>query len=1326
MHDARHQQFIEERIPDWLTQASPHRRQALRHTKVAIPDWYRAASVASHTALAQAVKARWQSQAKLDRVFESLADIRQFAEPLLRKALKDRFGVELDVINTCLQLYLPEGIVRGYRVKNLSLLDAALHNFENKESQANYFDAASCFISQPDSLGQFNILPVNELISIPAFASMCRELDIGGQYYRQLEEVLLARDAAAKAMLAYRVKTNQKDAFKASVLLAGMKGDIGADSQAMLLQIADGVRSSTLHCHQLQIMAARLTGIVVLAGDVENSTRVEPLLVYIPDDPQHPIKEYSSTLAFRSTLIEQLRSTDYQTFFSRFIDHEQRGAFFAGLDQYLNVVTFHPPQPGDSLPPWRATRVDNPTLRFTMHRVGNDPWQWLYQESLNKILNDARTIAVSTADVDRQSRWALWDSLERVAFIVLQVATLVAMPFVPFLGELMLAYTAYQLLDDTFTGILDWAEGQVTEAAGHLLSVAENLIQVGALGAAGAVAGKVLTIKPSAFVEGLKPVVLDDGRARLWNPDLKPYEQIPAVSVGSELDDLGLLHREGQKLLTLEGRTYEVAEGAESGVFHVRHPRQPNAYRPRLTHNGEGAWAHEVERPMEWQGAQLFRRLGQSVADFSDATAQRILAVSGVDEAMLRHLHVHAGRPPALLGDTIRRFRLDERIRAFRQYVGSSDPLLYAKADVRLQLHLLKAQQVVLSEASLLDGNVIQTVVTTLEEGALKKLLGLSSAFGDSLPSLSRRASLLRNRMEQWALMHREELFEVLEEAFESEADIPAQQMRRVFPQLPRTVAQELWREAGAAERLHLQNRNGMPRRMADEALFYLREVRINRAYEGVYLEAMSSTDSEMVILHTLETLDGWSARVRIEVRDAHFDGALLDSIGHSDASIRKVLVRKGKQYETFDEHGEQLHGLDDLYGAVQHALPRAQREALGLSDVWQGSELEQAVRQQPLLPRSTLRMMFNQPPLEPDLRSPMGLAVGRAGYLLGGGDGIPSAPGTVEQRFKRLFPTLAEDELEALRNERLGANPLPALISLENEYLALVNELELWGADVPARHPQTDLPLSSEESAAQRRNRAAFIEVVKACWGRRLTPENRFDVGRFFSKVDVLGDLPDVSADFSHVSEFLLINSSADLRAASFLKNFQGLESLTMRGVRLEGFPVEVFQMRSLTGLSLENCDLRLTEATAEGIAHMDSLEELDLDNNPLGISPTVVHMKQLERLQLKATGLSEVPFGLFALEKLTFVDLAFNEIVDIPDELFDVPDTRNANYNFSDNPLSDASRQRVSNYYNNASLDKRVLIQVGEDPVEGADEEEAESDSESDESGVESGGDE
>ncbi|MHC8289277.1 dermonecrotic toxin domain-containing protein [Pseudomonas sp. XS1P51] len=1302
------------------------RRLALNNVRAFIPDWYRSASTASHEVLKQAVQRGWVSQTRVDRLFEELADVQKFAEPLLHQALKDQFGLELDVRKTYLRLYIPKGLLVGYDVKTISLLDAALHNFERKETAERYFDSASCFITGLTVSGQFDILSISHRLSVAAFASLCRRLDIGGRYKQRLEALLLPKDAAAKAMLAHKVIASQQDRFRIATLLARMKGDIREDAQTMLLGLLTATQApmfagKVLRYYQLSIMGARLTGIVLLSADLERSGDVEPLIAYVPEDPEHPLKAYSSTTEFAAELARQLRSTGYQRFFAQFVAHEQRGAFFATLHNVLNTVKWHPHQPGDPRPSWREAPVARPSLGLQVQSFRGDLWTWSYQSRLDKILNDARVMAVPTADEDRQSRWEQWDSLQKVATVVLEVAALAAIPFVPFLGEIMLAYTVYQLLDDTFTGILDWSEGQLIEASAHLLSIAENIAQLGAFAVGGLAVGKLLSVKPSAFVETLKIVDVGAGEKRLWNPDLRVYERRVRLPADSRPDGLGLHRHQGASLLPLDGKVYEVEPAAGVDVYRIRHPNRPDAYKPQLTHNGAGAWAHEVERPMEWQGARLFRRLGHSVAEFSDVTAARILAVSGTDEAVLRDLHVNARRPPALLEDTIRRFRVDQQIQTFIAQMRSTDPAVYAKADPQMQAQLLQAQGVSVHEGLWRSGNLVQSVIDSLEDAALKKLLGESTAFGDSLPGIDVRAVRLRSRIAGWAQEHRAALFKAREDMFELSRDKNTRQMRRIFPDLPKTIAQELWRNASTSDRLHMQNKPGMTRQMAHEALFYLREVRLSRACEGLYLEAISNPDIDTLALHMLETLNGWSPGIRIEVRDGQFDGELLDSIGRPDAPIRKVLVRQRGQYRAYDGSGEELHGLDDLYSAVQHALPDAQRQALGLPHAGQGAGLKQAVKQQALLPRSQLRALFGQPPLEPGIRSPMGLAAGRSGYLLGGGDFVPEQTRSVEQRLQALYPTLSEEDMATLRSERLIGDPLLAVARLENEYLSLVNDLEIWRVDVPSRHPATGAALTDDEISIQRQGRKLFAQELQANWSRRLTTTNRYTPTTFEFDLDILGELPELSADFSHVRELSLSNGSLHLKGHAFLASFPEVRYLTLSGFALEAFPVEIYQMRELITLTLDGCEVLLTQATVEGLAHMEGLTLLHLDNNPLGMTPDIRYMKKLDSLYLKHTGLIEVPIGLFGLENLAFADLRFNEITMLPDELFEVSDAREVNYNFLNNPLSDISRLRIYAYFESAGLDRKMMIQFDDVLEEDSD---SQVGSEPEDSGVEGDG--
>lgn len=129
-------------------------------------------------------------------------------------------------------------------------------------------------------------------------------------------------------------------------------------------------------------------------------------------------------------------------------------------------------------------------MRIASTPIKDDLWTHQYQSKLNKILNDARVIAVSTATVDQRARWALWDSFTEIASALLNVAAFIALPFVPFLGELMLAYMAYQLLDETFESVIDWAEGQGREAFGHLMGVVESAVQLGTFAAGGVIAAE--------------------------------------------------------------------------------------------------------------------------------------------------------------------------------------------------------------------------------------------------------------------------------------------------------------------------------------------------------------------------------------------------------------------------------------------------------------------------------------------------------------------------------------------------------------------------------------------------------------------------------------------------------------------------------------------------------------------------------------------------------------------------------------------------------------------------------------------------------------------
>lgn len=192
-------------IPEWLSSASMEKRDSLNNSQFIIADEYKAAPFTQRSSLKKAVEESWKSQNKLDRMFETLQDINSFAEPLLKTALKNHYGLELDVKKTYLRLYIPSTIpwfpikTGAARTRTVSLLAAALHNFEAFETQPQAYEPDSCFITEPSPSGQFDILPLCHRIKVHEFIALCRTLDIGAQYKKHLESFLLPGDEIGRA-----------------------------------------------------------------------------------------------------------------------------------------------------------------------------------------------------------------------------------------------------------------------------------------------------------------------------------------------------------------------------------------------------------------------------------------------------------------------------------------------------------------------------------------------------------------------------------------------------------------------------------------------------------------------------------------------------------------------------------------------------------------------------------------------------------------------------------------------------------------------------------------------------------------------------------------------------------------------------------------------------------------------------------------------------------------------------------------------------------------------------------------------------------------------
>lgn len=1322
-----HVDILTQAVPDWLPGLPPAKRTALNNVQPDIPEWYKTATPEAHDTLKTLVSAAWKAKTTLDQAMGNLKSPQDFAAPLLQARLKQRFGIEPDVSTTYLRLYIPQTIPwfpvssGAARTWTVSLVDAALHNFEAGE----VFEASSGFITQPTRTGQFDSLPsLDAHIAVDQFTALCRELDIGAQYQRYLEQFFDFKNPVAATRLRLKLKQSQVADLSVALQMARMKGDLPDDQSFIRLQRllnTDDSQSTCypLLCYSLSIMSTTLTGIVLFAENI-GSRHPVGVIAYIPDDPYAPLKQYPTLADFMSALGNHLRNAEYQQFFSRFVNHEERGPFFADLNRRLSKVTWHPHTHGDPLPSWRETPIDHPHLAFRASGISGDLFSHLFQATLSKVFNDARAMAVSTASVDQKVRWERWAIVQKVASAILQIAAFIVAPFVPPVGLLMLGYSAYQMLDDAFEWIIDWAVGDVTEAFGHLLSFVEQGVELG-LFIAGApmAAGALRALLPSEavkFFNRLKPVMLPNGKARLWKPDLAPYAhdiQLPSHAYpGPE----GLHPHNGKDILLLSDKPFVVLTDPKTQQPYLKHPTRTNAYRPPLLTNGKGAWLSELDTPLSWDSATLMKRQGPKTAGLNDEQLAMARHISAIDDGALRKMYVNQHRPPPLLTDTLERFQIDRALQDFIDQMNSDDPAIYKRADAQTQLHLLanlglwpkaktlrfldaqgktlwelpgekNASVVQLHEAQLKSGDLLKTLLETLDEPQRKALLG--EAFADPITSLENRARKLRRTLGALTQSHRQELFDARYRRLDKPCNPRQQAMIDHTPGLPLSAADALLESASSRE-LQEVDQGTVPTRLAQLAQALRDEAQVNHAYEGLYLESTDNFDTHRLALHTLERLPGWSKKMRIEIRDPA--SALIEAIGQPKARTKRILVRSAQGRYTPQDSSGPLSGETDLYTAILQALPDARRDALGLH-IGQGPALKRALRTH-ALERQPLRRLITARPARPpaDTRSHLRLL---------GIDAYPPAPAgpaaqpNLRGMARELFPAHTDEQITELVQDldRRPGGALPILTALRQEYLQLNHDLAAWEADTPRHYPGSEVNMSFQEYSDARQNRRLFREALIRGWRRETEADAHFEPPtRNGQKLDlpypVFGALPALRANFEHISYLGLRGDQTALDVETFLQRFPTLRYLSISNAQLGELPPAISTSTTLTTLILSDCDITLTPASLARLTSMHRLRTLDLFNNPLGLTPSVERMLDLRFLDVSSTGLSAMPAGLLNRPALELAVLSSNQITQVPPALFDLPADTPKTIDLSDNPLSRPTLEQVKTYYQRTGL--------------------------------------
>ena len=1273
--------------------------------KSRLPDWLKDAPFEPRSSYVDNMRRNQANKADLSAYLEGLQSPEDFAAPRLQRALDNEFGTGLDVYEDQLRhvhILAAQTPSTPYQqtLTQQTLLQAALQNFEESETTYFGFDRGSQILRK----GQGVLL---KAFTPRAFARLCRELDLGGKYKEHIESFLLRKSASGQRDDEFRrlFVAHEVSELALQADIAVMKGHIDDSAYRMLKQWVGGSSSPlwSLHAvqfHELKMLDVRipesgyrgalLKGVLLIRFDVAAARESCPCVVYLSGDSEQALKQYSSLAAFEDDLRRRLRDQGYLQEFRRYLHLRTQPVFFTALNERLNPL---------STETRRRAPDEQARLQLQLAQITGDPFFELYVQHTDKMLDDARMLAVSTDAEDKKARSARWH-----AFLDWGVNLLF---FVPGLGEAMLTVAGAQMMVQLYEGIEDWEHSDKKQAVLVFLGVVLNL----ELGAFMQVLAR--DDEAAAFIDSLKRVKLPDGGDRLWKADLAPYRHQPALPEGLKPDESGLHLRNGNTFLDLDGDYYKLKPSRVSHEFRAEHPTRAT-YSPLFSHNGSGAWTHELEEPLRWDAFTLFKRLGPDLADFSPEQATRIMTISGVEADQLRPIYLDQTSRPALLSDTVERFRVDADIQRFIETGTTNGGVV----DWRIQEQLLEAlwpptkvlrfvnregrvlkeygpvanaglPVVIVSEAQIRDAELLNVVLQGLDPDDVNILLGRRP--GEARLSRAEQLSALNRRLAAEAQNQRSALFEAYYEFRTRSRNAFVALFKQDRSILPTVIADELVSAANGYEVASLEA-GRVPLRLAEESRWYAQQVRIARAYEGLFIESSVSLDSDRLFLHSLENLPGWSNGLRIELYEpsalAPGGRRLVDSLGTTSSEAPLELVRKSGGYEI---EGQDRPG--NLQVALLQALPDNELRALGFSRSTRPQLFKRAVVSRLMLSRARVRALLNIQAIKPGFSSPMRLSDGRFGYPLGGVKSTQAvSPSHLRLLVDKLYPG---KDLETVRRflslEGLDDKAfLKVLKKQQVEYHKLKLMLEYWRIDSEYEHGSGGVG----NWLVGRASKARVVERIKKCWRREselVLDANGQPLGYELDlSREHLLKLPELEeGSFEHVVSLKLAVVGRRERRDfdAFLKRFPKLRELQITGGRLTQLPSSLGGMGELRRLQLNDNRIVWTPLLGQQLRSMTRLRRLNLDGNPLGLF-SARGMLQLQGLQLQRTGLSAWPTGALELLDLAVLDLQGNQLTSIPWSFFSLSSRRMRTVLLYGNPFDDTTRYMIARFIDRPSI--------------------------------------
>lgn len=1171
--------FIAERLPQWMKSATPQQLSRLGE------------------AMGESIALR----SDLKRVLGRIDALDDFIKSKLQAALRSRYSAQFNLHQWSFIGGHPEPVINtqpvGAHLTKLqygkrSLLEAAVRNFTAEQTKAD---------GQPrgnrlTSARQGRIKPP----SATEFAALCRELDLGSAYQQHLDQVL--NGPVTDGRPTWTVPSLLADWSRHAMLLDAYKARYSAGLNEQELALIAKLcandepqdKASPVKAQRLSLLDCDLQQIVVI-DELHHDGR---LLLYVPGDPNGAWSAFSSLRKLANELGRRLRSQAYQTFFRRFVRRRDSHAF------YSIVVPAY-----EDLAIWANISLDESLAPY-----GMPLFQSLAHARIEQIKDDAKVLVAPVDELDRTLQREHDERLAADGQALLSVAGL----FVPVLGEVLLAVSAWEVLTEVYQGIEAWQDNHTRLACKHLLHVATALAVAGATTAA--VNGVKTLAARSSVVDNLLPAHLEDGSTKLWDQDLTAFRSEAPVTVATR-DAAGIFRWGKRAWIEMDGHYYGVRQRTEDAQWQLL----PQAgHGPLLQHNGAGAWRLWCEQPAHWDDVHyLFRRLGGYFSELDDERIGWVLSFHGLGADDLRGLHMYSRAPDAGLLDSTVRAHLDQRIR-------------------ELVERLRSGQQV--EDAVALQG-------------------------GQRLPGA---AGLPDQALAEVIWQARRDLLQDLYEHLPNDESLGSTILRRAFPSLHWRAAQEVMDAAATTDRQRLLDSGRVPLQLAESCRARVHTLRVTRVYEALYLDTPQNADVARVAIGMLRHMPGAATGIRLRLFEGTATGPLLIE-SEGGASTCDLIHLNGK-FLVVDPETNLLGEPCELFDAIAAAY-EGQQVAMGVADPF-AHNLRVLLARQAINRPSEVSELLNKGQGKNRWQAPIRQDDGRLGYPLSGR--LPGSsrsrggPWMIQVELRRIYPTYTDAQVSAwqVKMQRTGRDMAQELRQLRQELKTLELSLNTWLTAT------TVLLARSDRRRVMGQLLACWKRVTDD--NLQLNPmgeEYRLELNGL--RPGALPSLP--TRSFSHVSELAILDFDLGHVPEYFLQAFPNLRILRISGNRLSRLPARLHQLPRLSELNLYDNRIVLDDVQVSELTRCTRLEYINLSHNPLGRTFPVNGFSSLRRLLLRNTFIDVLPPGLLECTDLHYADLSDNRITRIPSIFHEAPLWLRHRVLLMGNPLADDDLQAL-----------------------------------------------